>query len=94
MPKINLKPSRIIIFIGGKMITFDKSTIQISPCIVSKAKFALKLKNIEPKNCKKCSLEYWINTINTLCTLSEIKNNNRRKEAINKYEELIRCKKQ
>ena len=52
-----------------------------------------KLKNIPPKNCKKCSLEYWIKTIDTLCILNKINNKARRLEAISKYEKLIRCNK-
>ena len=72
-------------------MTFDASTIQISPCIVSKAKFALGLKNEQPKNCKRCSLDYWKRTIGVLCKLNEINDDNRVQIAEKKYDELIKC---
>ena len=32
---------------------------QISPCILSKVKYALGITNRKPKNNKKCSINYW-----------------------------------
>ncbi|MBO9595007.1 MAG: hypothetical protein J7599_19035 [Niabella sp.] len=41
------------------MATYDENKKELSPCIVSKAKYALGLKSIKPTNNKTCSLEYW-----------------------------------
>ena len=54
------------------MIKFYETQIQISPCIVSKAKFFLKLKNKKPNNKKYCSISYWDRTIETLSILYKI----------------------
>ena len=72
------------------MIRFDESTIQISPCIVSKAKFALGLKNELPKNCKRCSLDYWKRKSGVLCRLNKIDDRDHLQMAIKKYDELIK----
>lgn len=32
---------------------------QFSPCIISKAKYALRLNDIQPINDKRCSINYW-----------------------------------
>lgn len=39
---------------------------ELSPCIVSWAKFALNIKLNRPTNSKKCSLTYWQDVINTI----------------------------
>ena len=44
------------------MLTFIDGK-QISPCIASKAKYALGLKKVEPNNCKSCSRFYWEKTV-------------------------------
>lgn len=51
------------------MVTF-KNGSQISPCIVSKAKFALGLKITKPENNKICSTEYWNKVV---CRIAELK---------------------
>ena len=58
---------------------------------VSKARFALNIKKLHPKQLKKkrCSLEYWIYTIDTVCQLEGINDNVRKQNAIDKYDELI-----
>jgi hypothetical protein len=71
------------------MILFHETNIQISPCIASKARFALLLKNESPTTIKRCSLAYWISTINTLCLINNINSGTRRQRAINRYDELI-----
>ena len=48
------------------MIRFHDSQKQIAPCIVSKARYFLKLKNIKPNNKKICSQNYWERTVETL----------------------------
>jgi hypothetical protein len=38
---------------------YNNRNSEIAPCIISKVKKALKLKEKEPNNTKNCSLEYW-----------------------------------
>jgi hypothetical protein len=71
------------------MLMFLETQIQISPCILSKVRFALDLKNTRPASNKRCSRDYWISVINTLCFSYGIKNRTRRQRAINLYDELI-----
>jgi hypothetical protein len=71
------------------MLFFQNTQTQISPCIASKAKFALGLKNERSFNTKSCSQAYWTRTIDTLCSINEIISNTRRQTAIDRYEEFI-----
>lgn len=48
------------------MVYFHGTKTQISPCILSKARYALKLTLKKPSNTKTCSLDYWCKTIDTL----------------------------
>jgi hypothetical protein len=45
---------------------FKGTNKQISPCIASKAKYALKLKKSKPSNSKQCSLNYWLKVIDSI----------------------------
>ena len=49
--------------------------VEMSPCIVSKAKYALGLKTNKPHNNKKCSEHYWIKVINYLGEQNELQHN-------------------
>ncbi|MET3538390.1 hypothetical protein [Chryseobacterium limigenitum] len=64
----------------------DKNNKELSPCIISWGKFALDIKLIKPKNSKKCTLEYWQKTIDTILSQpkyqSFVKNRNK---AIQKF---------
>lgn len=44
----------------------DENNKELSPCIVSWGRFALNIKQIKPKNSKKCTLEYWQKVIDTI----------------------------
>lgn len=41
------------------------TNVELSPCIVAKARYALGLSN-RPTNSKKCSVDYWNRVINTI----------------------------
>lgn len=45
------------------------SKINLSPCIISWARFALEIKTDKPINSKKCSEKYWKRVINYLVVL-------------------------
>lgn len=49
----------------------NRNDKELSPCIVSWAKFALNIKKETPRNSKKCSLEYWHDVINTILAKPE-----------------------
>lgn len=70
------------------MIKFFKTESQISSCIVSKARFALSAKTTKPINKKRCSKNYWDNTIDTLCE-NDISRNIYRESAKEMYNQLI-----
>jgi len=53
---------------------FIGTTTQISPCIVAKAKYALKIKNKKSANKKLCTYNYWCRVIDTLSTSYNISN--------------------
>ncbi len=61
---------------------------QLSPCIISWARFALEIKSERPINTKKCSRNYWIKVLDYLLIKfpKKIKNKER---AINKYEDYV-----
>jgi hypothetical protein len=73
------------------MLLFRNSQIQISPCIASKARFALGLKDIMPLQQiqQKCTPNYWGRVIDTLCMRNQIDNEYIRQVAINRFDELI-----
>ena len=73
-------------------MNFKNTKTQISPCIVSKVRFALNMKNTSPNQLeiKKCSLEYWIRTIDSVCHLKGINDNDIKQKAIKKYNLLIK----
>jgi hypothetical protein len=72
-------------------MNFQNTDIQIRPCIVSKAKFALDLKNNSPlQNVRqRCSQDYWRMTIDTICFLNGITDRTRRQTAIDRFEALM-----
>ena len=45
---------------------FKGTKTQISPCILSKARYALRLKEGRPINTKTCSYTYWCKVLETL----------------------------
>jgi hypothetical protein len=53
------------------MLTFSDGK-QISPCIASKARYALGLKSIEPRNSKGCSSSYWERTVQRIGDLNRL----------------------
>jgi hypothetical protein len=71
---------------------FQTTEKQISPCIVSKAKYALGLKQSIPnqKKDKKCSRVYWSNTIEAICIANDINDTARKSIAIDLFETLIK----
>lgn len=75
--------------IGGEM-KFLNTQIQIRPCIVSKARYALGLKSHFPKQnvIQNCKIDYWKNTIDTICTLNNIKDQKQKNKANKLYEKL------
>jgi len=72
-------------------MNFQNSDTQIRPCIVSKAKFALGLKNKIPiqKVRQRCTQDYWLRTICTICVLYGVITKEQRQNAINRFDELI-----
>ena len=72
-------------------MNFINTNTQIRPCIISKVKFALGLKTSMPlQNLpQKCSRDYWIRSIDTVCILNSIINRVTRQNAIARFEELI-----
>jgi len=60
------------------------SKVSLSPCVISWAKYALGIKNIEPQNSKKCSKNYWIRVIDDLIKLHP-NFFNHRENAIDKF---------
>jgi len=72
-------------------MNFQNTNRQVRPCIASKARYALGLKNNLPRQNKsqKCTLDYWISTINTICVLNNLNNNGQIQIAISRFDELI-----
>lgn len=68
---------------------FSDSQKEIAPCIVSKAKYALKLKTEKPFNKKSCSENYWKRTVFEVSRKFEIKDNNIIHNANNLFVTLI-----
>ena len=73
------------------MLVFHNTQTQIRPCIASKARFALGLKNIMPiqQIQQKCTFGYWERVIDTLCIRNHIDNEDIKQLAINQFDELI-----
>ncbi len=67
---------------------FNQTDIHISPCIVSKARYALDLKNEQPRNSKRCTLAYWKRVIETISVQHRINDQNRIQNAINLFSDL------
>lgn len=67
----------------------DENHKALSPCIISWAKYALKIKCIRPNNNKKCSRNYWINVIDYLLKRYPEFGSNRL-DAINKFNHVER----
>lgn len=65
----------------------DRKGKLLSPCIVSKAKFALGLENWYTGNDKTCSPEYWIKVLTLIAQQSRIKISK------NRFLQAIRMKK-
>lgn len=66
----------------------DEKGYELAPCIVSKAKHALKLPNRYTKNIKTCSTEYWCRVIDLLASeynITDIKRINRAKKSTHYY---------
>jgi hypothetical protein len=74
------------------MILFQSTKTQISPCIVSKAKFALGLKKDIPKNTKRCSNEYWKRAVKSVSKKYSLNDELKIESAINLYDKIIRNK--
>ena len=72
------------------MNLFCNTKKQISPCIVSKVKFALDIKSILPNNKKICSKNYWILAVKSIALELKIDNDKIINSAIEKYDELIK----
>lgn len=49
----------------------NKNNRELSPCIVSWAKFALEIKLNQPKNSKKCTKAYWNEVLNAILSQSK-----------------------
>ncbi|WP_405576855.1 hypothetical protein [Winogradskyella sp. Asnod2-B02-A] len=66
-------------------------TTQLSPCILSWARYALGIKQQKAKNTKTCSKDYWIKTINYLLLKHTNKETNRLR-AIDLFEDCVKRK--
>ena len=71
------------------MNLFCDTQKQISPCIVSKVKFALNLKSDKPDNIKFCSKNYWVLAIKSIANEYKINDDSIVVSAIEKYDMLI-----
>ncbi|MGN7786852.1 hypothetical protein ACTJIJ_20130 [Niabella sp. 22666] len=69
------------------MAVNDENKKELSPCIVSKAKYALGLKPTKPMNNKTCSFEYW-QKVTTILAQSNALPKKKIADAMNLYEEL------
>jgi len=59
-----------------------KNGAETSPCILSQVKYALALKTSKPLNNKKCSAEYWNETVILVAEKNSIK--------FNEYQSLLK----
>tara|TARA_R110002049_G_scaffold7526_1_gene43439 strand:- start:1265 stop:1477 length:213 start_codon:yes stop_codon:yes gene_type:complete len=69
------------------MPIFDNKGKELSPCICSKAKYALRLTK-EPRNNKQCTRRYWERVVGRISELNNI-NEKVLKMAINKYDDIF-----
>lgn len=69
------------------MAVYDENQKELSPCIVSKAKYALGLKSTKPANSKTCSFEYWQKVI-AILVKSYALNKKQMADAMNLRKEL------
>ena len=67
---------------------FTGTKKQISPCIASKAKYALRLKNKKPTNIKMCCLDYWKKVVDNLSFQYNI-SDAIKTEAVNQFKFLV-----
>jgi hypothetical protein len=67
----------------------DENNKELSPCIVSWAKYALKIKSVKPNNNKKCSLVYWRKVIERLLEIYK-ENEKYRIEALSRYDFYVK----
>jgi hypothetical protein len=68
---------------------FKGTKTQISPCIASKAKFALNPGRKKPSNTKICSYDYWCNVIETFSSQNNL-SSKAAEEAKGKFKSLIK----
>jgi hypothetical protein len=71
------------------MAIFPGTSIQISPCILSKVRFALGMKIMRPENDKRCSQIYWSRVVDFLCVSNNIIDGQVRQRAIDSYTEFM-----
>lgn len=71
------------------MITDNKGK-QLSPCICSKARYALRIKTEKPKNKKRCSRSYWERTVKAIAKKHDYITEDQVIKAIDKFPEIIR----
>jgi len=69
------------------MAIFDNKGKELSPCICSKAKYALGLKP-KPLNNKTCTRNYWERVVRIIAELNNI-NDNSLNSAINQYNDIF-----
>lgn len=74
------------------MILFENTTTQISPCIVSKIRFALGLKVDKPNNKKTCSREYWEKAIKSVSKKYSVNDDVKILYAISLFEKMTKNK--
>ncbi|GEM_PF-1230882 len=74
------------------MILFENTKTQISPCIVSKVRFALGLKKDEPTNNKICSNEYWHKAVNSVSKQYAVNDDAKIKNALNLFSKIVKRK--
>lgn len=68
---------------------FKGTKTQISPCIASKAKFALNPAREKPSNTKTCSYKYWCKVIETIASQNNLSSKNA-EDAKSKFKSLIK----
>lgn len=69
----------------------DKNGKQLSPCICSHARYALRLKVTPSKSRKKCTMEYWGKTLEIIAEqLPKKARESRIKKAITMYEQIFK----
>lgn len=65
----------------------DQNNKELSPCIVSWAKFALEIKPNKPTNSKKCVLKYWKKVIDIILSTEKYESYQKNKnKAMHKFD--------